>query len=123
MSSDRQGNRLTGATTSAASDYDQALAEFNLYRGDPVATVDRALAASPGFVMAHVLKACLLGFATEPQATAQAADIVAQARGLPMDAREASHLGALDRLLAGNWTAAAEGMHRHNVEYPRDLLG
>ena len=68
MSSDRQGNRLTGATTSAASDYDQALAELNLYRGDPVATVDRALAAAPGFVMAHALKAYLLGLATEPQA-------------------------------------------------------
>ena len=63
MSSDRQGNRLSGATTSAASDYDQALAEFNLYRGDPVATVDRALAAAPGFAMAHVLKAYLLGLA------------------------------------------------------------
>jgi tetratricopeptide (TPR) repeat protein len=123
MSSDRQGNRLTGATTSAASDYDQALAEFNLYRGDPVATVDRALSAAPGFVMAHALKAYLLGLATEPQATAQAAEIVAQARGLPMEAREASHLAALDQLLAGNWTAAAEAMHRHNVEHPRDLLG
>ena len=45
----------------------QALAEFNLYRGDPVATVDRALAAAPRFVMAHALKAYLLGLATEQQ--------------------------------------------------------
>ena len=28
----------------------KAVSEFNLYRGDPVATVDRALAAAPKFV-------------------------------------------------------------------------
>ena len=29
------------------------MSEFNLYRGDPVATVDRALAAAPGFLKHH----------------------------------------------------------------------
>src|SRR5262245_60362759 len=43
MIEDRQGNRLSGATASAAADYDRALAEFNLYRADPVGTVDGAL--------------------------------------------------------------------------------
>ena len=40
--------------------------------------------------MAHILKAHILALATEPQATAQAAEIVAIARGLPADDREAS---------------------------------
>jgi tetratricopeptide (TPR) repeat protein len=123
MNVDRQGHRVSGATPDAVLEYSQALGEFNLYRGDPVATVDRALARAPGFAMAHVLKAYLLGLATEPQATAQAADIVARARGLAMDAREASHLAVLERLLGGDWTTAAEVMHRHNVEHPLDLLG
>jgi hypothetical protein len=123
MNSDRQGNRVSGASPEAMSFFDQAVSEFNVYRGDPVATVDRALAAAPGFVMAHVLKAYLLAFATEPQATAQATDIVAGARDFPMDGREASHVAVLDRLLTGNWTAAAVAMHLHNVEYPRDLVG
>ena len=123
MSSDRQGNRASGATGEAMSHFDQAVSEFNVYRGDPVATVDRALAAAPEFVMAHLLKAYLLGLATEPQATAQAMEITEQARGLAMDEREASHLAVLDRLLRGNWTAAAMAMHLHNVQYPHDLLG
>ena len=122
MDSDRQGNRVSGASPEAISPFDQAVSEFNVYRGDPVATVDRALAAAPRFVMAHILKAYLLGLAVEPQATAQAIEIVAGARGLQMDEREASHLAVLDQLLKGNWTAAAVAMHLHNVQYPRDLV-
>jgi len=122
MTKDRQGNRASGATPDAIAHFDQALGEFNVYRGDPVATIDRALAAAPGFVMAHVLKAYLLGLATEPQAAAQASQIVAGARGLPMDDRERSHLGILEQLLRGNWTAAAVAMDFHNVQYPHDLL-
>ena len=122
MHSDRHGNRVTGGTPDAIADFDGALGEFNLYRGDPVATIDRALSAAPKFVMAHVLKAWLLGLATEPQATAQAAEIVALARALPCDEREASHLVALDHVVVGNWTAAAVALERHNVRYPFDLL-
>lgn len=122
MIRDRQGNQVSGATGDAVSLFDQALGEFNLYRGDPVATIDRALAAAPGFVMAHVLKAYLFGLATEPQATAQASQILVAARALPMDDREQSHLAILDQLLRGHWTAAAVAADFHNVAYPRDLL-
>jgi hypothetical protein len=122
MHTDRHSNRVSGATPAAIADFDQALAEFNLYRGDPVATIDRALAAAPKFVMAHVLKAYLLGLATEPQAAAQAVEIVALARGLPCDEREGSHVVALDHLVHGNWTAAALALELHSVRYPHDLL-
>ena len=42
MNEDRQGNRLSGATPEAVAHFDEAVREFNIYRGDPVATVDRA---------------------------------------------------------------------------------
>jgi tetratricopeptide (TPR) repeat protein len=122
MITDRHGNRVSGATSAAIALFDQALGEFNVYRGDPVATTGRALAAAPGFVMAHVLKAYLLGLATEPQATAEASQIVATARALPMDERERSHLAILTELLRGNWTAAAVAADLHNVAHPHDLL-
>jgi tetratricopeptide (TPR) repeat protein len=122
VNTDRQGNRLSGATPGAVPLLDAALREFNLYRGDPVATVDRALAAAPTFVMAHVLKAYLFALATEPRATARAAEIVAAARGLSMDERERSHVAALDLLLKGDWTAAALALDFHSAHYPRDLL-
>ncbi len=123
MITDRQGNPVSSATREAAQHFDQAVGEFNLYRGDPVATADRALGAAPEFVMAHVLKAYLYGLATEPQATAEARKIVEQARSLAADAREASHLAILDHLLVGNWTTAAVAADFHNIRYPRDLLG
>ena len=123
MITDRQGNRVSGATPETIALFDQALAEFNLYRGDPVATIDRALAAAPGFVMAHVLKAYILALATEPQATAQASQILAGARACATNEREQSHLVILDKLVRGNWTAAAMAMHLHNVQHPHDLLG
>ena len=122
MNTDRQGNRVSGATPEAIAHFDAALHEFNLYRGDPLATVEQARAAAPNFVMAHVLKAYLLGLATEPRATAQAAEILRSARDLPMDERERSHVAALDHLLAGNWTAAGLTLDFHNVRHPRDLL-
>jgi len=122
MNTDRQGNRVSGATPEAVAHFDAALLEFNLYRGDPVATVDRALAAAPTFVMARVLKAYLLGLATEPQAAALAAHVLAGTRGLAMDERERSHVAALGHLLAGDWTAAALALDFHNARHPRDLL-
>jgi tetratricopeptide (TPR) repeat protein len=122
MEADRHGQRVSGATPEAIAHFDQALSEFNLYRGDPVATVDRALATAPKFVMAHVLKAYLFAMATEPQAAAEARAIVASARDLTLDERERSHLVALEHLLKGDWSAAALALDFHNVRHPRDLL-
>src|SRR5262245_66564729 len=101
MEIDAHGLRVTGATPDASADFDQALGEFNLYRGDPVATIDRALAAAPKFVMAHILKAYLFAFATEPAAAAEARTIVAAARQLSMDEREGSARDALARVRGG----------------------
>ena len=56
---------VTGATAEAVDLYEAALAELRCYRGDPAATIDRALAAAPGFAMGHALKGHLGVLATE----------------------------------------------------------
>ncbi|RTR01089.1 tetratricopeptide repeat protein [Halomonas nitroreducens] len=122
MSADRQGNPLSGATPAAVAAFDEAVTAFNLYRGDPVARVDQAIAEAPAFAMAHLLKAWLFAVATEPEAAAQARAIAASARRLALNEREASLLAALERLLQGNWTAAALALDHHNVAFPRDLV-
>ncbi|HEV7371313.1 tetratricopeptide repeat protein [Arenibaculum sp.] len=122
MISDRQGNALPGATTDAAELFEQAVDAFNIYRGDPIGLLDRAMEAAPDFAMARILKAHLFGLATEPAATAEAKAIVAGAKSLRLTPREASHVAALDLLLDGHWTAAAEVLDRHNVEYPHDIV-
>ena len=54
---DRQGNPMTGAIGNAGDLFGQALTAFNIYRGDPVALLDEAIAEAPAFAMAHILKA------------------------------------------------------------------
>lgn len=122
MITDRQGNALSGASPHAAGLFDKAVEAFNIYRGDPVAIVDEALEDSPGFAMGHILKAHLYGLATEPEATVTARSLVANAKALAINEREASHIAALDLLVAGEWTAAAIALDRHNATYPFDLV-
>ncbi len=122
MLTDRQGNTLSGATVEAVELFDKAVAEFNIYRGDPVASVDGAIEAAPEFAMAYILKAYLYGLATEPEATAEARNIVAHAKTLTLNEREASNIAALDHLLGGNWTKAAVALDHHNMRFPRDLV-
>jgi hypothetical protein len=123
MVTDRQGNRVSGATPAAVRHFDQAVGEFNLYRGDPVATADRAIQEAPGFVMAHLLKAHLYALATEPGARGEAAKVLEHVRDLPADERERSHVAILRQLVHGNWVAAAVAMDFHNIRYPHDLVG
>lgn len=122
MIADRQGNQLSGATTEAVVHFDAAVRAFNIYRGDPVALADAAIASAPGFAMAHILKAYLFALATEPEATAEAVTITNHAKELAGTEREASLVAALDLLLAHNWTGAAVALDHHNVRYPRDLV-
>ncbi len=123
MLTDRQGNALSGATADAVTIYDQAVEAFNLYRGDPVALTDSAIAAAPEFAMAHILKGYLYAVATEPEAAAEAIAISARAKDLDLNERERSHIVALDHVLANNWTEAALALDHHTMCHPHDLVG
>ena len=122
MQFDQQGNSLTGATSHAVANFDQAVHTFNIYRGDPVGLLDRAIAEAPAFAMAHILKAVLFAVATEPAATEAAKQISAHVKTLPMNERERSLVAALDHILAGNWTVGATALDRHSMRYPLDLV-
>jgi hypothetical protein len=119
---DCRGNWLTGATGKSLPHYETALREFNLFINDPVATVDRAIAASPDFVMAHALKAWLNLLGTEPAGVPVARAALDAARKLPATAQEQGHLAAIGHLADGCWYAAAQAMEDVAIECPRDLL-
>src|SRR5437870_3679710 len=68
MFKDVLGYALSGATATSLPHFETAVRELNLFINDPVATVDKAIAESPDFVMAHALKAWLLLLGTEPAA-------------------------------------------------------
>jgi hypothetical protein len=44
---DRHGNTVTGATGIAVDHFDAAIEAFGIYRGDPVASLDAAIAEAP----------------------------------------------------------------------------
>lgn len=119
---DRLGFALSGADETSAAHYEAGLSGLQRFIGDPVAHADAAIAQSPGFVMAHVLKGWLFALATDPAATAVAKDIHASAAVLPANAREAGHVAALGRLVAGGWNAAGEALARVSAENPHDAL-
>ena len=55
ITKDRQGNAVTGANCEAAELYDNAVAAFQIYSGDPVALADAAIDKAPAFAMAQPL--------------------------------------------------------------------
>lgn len=119
---DSLGLQLTGATEASAALYEKAVHELQCFVGDPVGTIDAAIAASPGFVMAHVFKGYLFGLATEREATAVAADCHAAASKLGGTSRELSHVAALGHLAGGRWHEAGGVLEDLTIDVPRDSL-
>lgn len=119
---DGLGNALSGASPAARKLYGEALAEFQVYAGDPVATVDQALEDSPGFVMGHALRAWLHLLGTEPSGVPVGREALAAARALPATAQERGHLAAISHLAEGDWWAASRVMEDVSIAHPRDAL-
>jgi tetratricopeptide (TPR) repeat protein len=121
MHTDRQSNPLAGATSRATDLFDAACEGFALYRGDPFALLEEALAEAPGFAMARLVQAWMLALATEPEASAAARALLDGLRTTPLPEREAGHAAALDHALAGEWTRASHALDHHLAHFPRDL--
>jgi hypothetical protein len=120
---DIRGLDLTGASSIARDHYEQAVAELQCYRADPVASVDAAIAAAPGFSMAHALKAWLHLLGTEPAGLPVARAAQAAAAAAARTSRERGHAAAIGHLINGRWHAAGRVLEDVTVEAPRDALG
>jgi hypothetical protein len=123
MMLDRRSLAVTGATQEGLDHYEQALAELQCYRGDPVATVDKAIAVAPGFAMAHVLRAWLHLLGTEPAGIPIARESHAAAAATAGTPRERGHVEAIGHLIDGRWHRASRVLEDVTIEAPRDALG
>jgi len=119
---DARGEPMSGASDTAVSLYEQALAELQCYCGDPLATLDRALAESPDFVMAHCFRAYIYALSTEAQAVPEARASFDAAAALAKNSRERRHLVALRQLLDGSWEGAISALEEVVTDHPRDAL-
>ena len=66
MTKDAQGHRLSGATATAVTAYDQAVRTFNLVHGDAIGLFDTARQAAPELAMSHLGKAWVFTVANDP---------------------------------------------------------
>jgi len=121
MLADRYGLALSTASAAAGQAYvegsDLAL---TLYPGAAEA-YDRALAADPGFALAHAGKAQVLirqgHVAAAREALAAAKDAAAG-----LTDREASHIAFFDLVFGGQTDAALAALGEHLAKWPRDAL-
>jgi hypothetical protein len=119
---DQQGHPLSGASADARDHYERGVGLFRLYSGDPLAAAEAAIADSPGFAMAHLLKAWLNLLGTEPAGIEVARAAHAAAGPYCRTAREQGHLAAVGHLAEGRWHAASRAILRVGTDHPHDLL-
>jgi hypothetical protein len=119
---DHHGLEMSGASQSAAESYQKALHAYHCYAGDPMGLLQTALADSPGFVMAHALKAYLTLIGSDADTRPIGVGAFEAAKGLAGNARERGHLAAIERLLAGEIRAAGRILEDVAIDQPRDIL-
>lgn len=104
--------------------FELAVRQFQSYVGDPVGTIDAALAERPDFTLGHALRAACLATAAERRFFTLARDSVATAEALLPTAnrRERGLVAALRLLVDGEWEAACRAFDRVLVDHPRDII-
>jgi hypothetical protein len=121
---DVRGNPGSSASKGALEAAERALWRLMSFYDTPLADLDEAMAADPGWAMPHVMKAGFLLSLTEPHMLAEADAHLSHARALARSAtaRERGHLQAVQLLLEGRWLAACKVWDELLLEHPRDAL-
>jgi len=109
---------------SAVGHFDAAVSKMLAFNGDPLADLDRAIAADADFRMAYVLKAIIHGLSTEKSQTADAHSALAAARriGKPASFRETKHAAAVEAWLCGQFSGACAEWEEILVAHPDDAV-
>jgi tetratricopeptide (TPR) repeat protein len=104
--------------------YETALRQYHSYVGDPIATIDQALAEAPEFALGHAFRAGVLMMFSEQRFVPEARASVAAAEALSSQANERERLltRAAHRLVDGDWNEACRVYDRVLVENPRDAF-
>ena len=121
MLTDRYGLPLSTTSSAVRDAYVEGCeAKLTMYPG-ALEAFDRAIAADPGFALAHAAKAHAL---LERGDAAAARTSMAAANSLiaGLSAREASHIAFFDLLSAGDTEAALSALAAHLNAWPRDAL-
>jgi hypothetical protein len=121
---DLRGNPCGSASAAAHAAAEQALWRTMSFYDTPLADLDSAIAADPGWALPHAMKAGFLLSLTEPGLRNEAATHLQAARDRAETAprRERAHIEALQQIHDGRWTAACRTWDELLIEHPRDAL-
>ncbi len=121
---DTRGNPCSSTCRPALAAAEQALWRMMSFYDTPLADLDEATNADPGWLLPHVMKAGFLLSLTEPGMAQQADAHLAQARALAKNAtaRERAHLQAVQMVMEGRWHAACRTWDELLIEHPQDAL-
>jgi hypothetical protein len=121
---DFRGLPLSTHSLAAAERYEHAVHQTLGYFGNPLETLDEALAEDPAFAAAHALRADLAVMSSEQGALPLIQESVAAiARfGSRATAREQAHVAAAQAWLEGRFDRAAHQYGAIATEHPRDLI-
>lgn len=122
---DARGVPIGSQSASARAAVDVALWRMMSFYDTPIADLDAAIAADPGWALPHTMKAGFLASLTEASLLPEARAHLETARGLTSalsPARERGHLEAVQQVLEGRWTGACRSWDALLIDHPRDAL-
>ncbi|MBC7770746.1 MAG: tetratricopeptide repeat protein [Phycisphaerales bacterium] len=122
MLNDRYGNPASTKSQAAMNHYNEALDLIRLYRGDPIAALDAALAEDPDFGGAWAARAGLLVQQTDKAYAEETAKSLRAGAAANLNDREAKHLKAAQDWAEGRYGEGTARLARIAQENPRDLL-
>ncbi len=122
MLKDRYGNTVSTASRAALAYYDDALELVRLYRGDPVAAIDAALAEDPEFGSAWALRAGLLVQQTDKALGEEIERSLRAGAAARLSTRDGVHLAAAQDWAEGRYHEGTRRLASLAREAPRDLL-
>ncbi len=122
MLKDRYGNPASTNSQAALDKYNEALDLIRLYRGDPIAALDAALAEDPDFGGAWAARAGLLVQQTDKAYEEETAKSLRAGSAANLNDRERAHLKAAQDWAEGRYHDGTARLARIAQENPRDLL-
>jgi tetratricopeptide (TPR) repeat protein len=122
MRHDARGVPVTAGNDQSLDHYETALRQLASFEGDPVATLDAAIAADPQFVTGHLARALALLMTGERKVLPAVDAALAAADRPEAGPRDRLLSYAIQELAAGEWHAACRTIDRALIDYPCDLL-
>jgi tetratricopeptide (TPR) repeat protein len=121
---DSHGLPVSTSSNAALEKYELAASQALGYSGNPLATLDEALAEDADFAAAHALRADLAVMSSEQGALSLIQESVAafERLGDRAAARERAHVRAAEAWAQGQFERAAHRYGAIAVEHPRDLI-